>query len=261
MTDQVEQTRMLAERAMYLSTRLPLKSGFIADVWLSQIAANPAVGGLLDDADAFAGASERLASVAEQLPVQLAEERNETIRQLAREIALQREQALNQLLDGIALERERTIEQFVAEEQRLKGLITELHQTLVAGNELALSVGVLVEALKPGPPDNTTPAAHREPAKPFDIDDYRHALVEAGATIRDLNSLLGSTQQLLDSHGASELLPQLATAIDKAGDESRAIADHLFLRSLLLIVIALTGYVIARLVHEWLALRLVRRSQ
>ena len=261
MTDQVEQTRMLAERAMYLSTRLPLKSGFIADVWLSQIAANPAVGGLLDDANAFAGASERLASVAEQLPVQLAEERNETIRQLAREIALQREQALNQLLDGIALERERTIEQFVAEEQRLKGLITELHQTLVAGNELALSVGVLVEALKPGPPDNTTPAAHREPAKPFDIDDYRHALVEAGATIRDLNSLLGSTQQLLDSHGASELLPQLATAIDKAGGESRAIADHLFLRSLLLIVIALTGYVIARLVHEWLALRLVRRSQ
>ena len=93
-------------------------------------------------------------------------------------------------------------------------MITELHQTLAAGNELALSVGVLVEALKPGPPDNTTPAAHREPAKPFDIDDYRHA-----------------------------------------------IADHLFLRSLLLIVIALTGYVIARLVHEWLALRLVRRSQ
>ena len=113
-----------------------------------------------------------------------------------------------------------------------------------------------------GPPDQgTAQARSQEPPKPFDIDDYRHTLVEARATIRDLNSLLGATQQLLDSHGAAELLPQLATAIDKAGDESRAIADHLFLRSLLVIAIALTGYVIARLVLEWFALRLVRRTQ
>ena len=261
MTDQVEQTRMLAERAMYLSTRLPPKSGFFADVWLSQIAANPNVRGLLDDAHAFAVASEQLTSAAGQLPLQLAEERKETIQQLAREAAALRKETMVQLFDGIALERERTIEQFAAEEQRLSGLLTELHQTLVAGNELALSVGALVEALEPVPPDEGTPVAQREPPKPFDIDDYRHTLVEAGATIRDLDSLVGSTQQLLDSHGASELLPQLATAIDTAAAESRAVADHLFLRSLLLIVIALTGYIIAKLVHEWLALRLVRRSQ
>ena len=54
MTEQVEQTRMLAERGMYLSTRIPLMSGYFADVWLSQLAANPAVRGLLDDAHAFA---------------------------------------------------------------------------------------------------------------------------------------------------------------------------------------------------------------
>jgi len=260
-TEEVEQTRMLAERALYLSTRLSLMSGFFADVWLSQITANPDVRGLLNDMHSFAVASEKLTSTAEQLPLQLADERNETILQLTREAAALREQTMGQLFDGIALERERTIEQFAAEEQRLKGLLTELQQTLVAGNELALTVGDLVEALAPGSPDKGTPVAQREPAKPFDIDDYRHTLVEAGATIRDLNSLLGSTQQFLDSHGASELMPQLATAIDKAGDESRALADHLFLRSLLLIVIALTGYVIARLLHEWLALRLVRRSQ
>jgi len=261
MTEEVEQTRMLAERGMYLSTRLPLMSGFFADVWLSQLAANPAVRGLLDDAHGIAGATERLTWAAEQLPVQLAEERNETILQLTREAATLRNQTMNQLFDSIALERERTMEQFAAEEQRLRGLLTDLRQTLAAGNDLTVSVGGLVEAFRPGPPDEGTPVARRKPPRPFDIDDYRHALVEARTTIRDLNSLLGSTQQLLDSHGASELLPQLATAIDKAGNESRAVADHLFLRSLLVIVIALTGYVIARLVHEWLALRLVRRAQ
>ena len=167
---------------------------------------------------------------------------------------------MNRLFDGIAVERERTIEQFVAEEQRLGGVLTEFRQTLAEGNELVLSIGDLLEAFDTAD-QGTAQAQSREPPKPFDIDDYRHTLVEAGATIRDLNSLLGSTQQLLDSHGASELLPQLATAIDKAGDESRSVADHLFLRSLLVILIALTGYVIARLVHEWLAVRLVRRSK
>jgi len=259
-TEQVEQTRMLAERGMYLSTRIPLMSGFFADVWLSQLAANPAARGLLDDAHAFAGASERLTSVAEQFPVQLAEERKETILQLIREASTLRDQTMNRLFDGIAVERERTIEQFVAEEQRLGGVLTELRQALAEGNELVLSIGDLLEAFDTAD-QGTAQAQSREPPKPFDIDDYRHTLVEAGATIRDLNSLLGSTQQLLDSHGASELLPQLATAIDKAGDESRSVADHLFLRSLLVILIALTGYVIARLVHEWLAVRLVRRSQ
>jgi hypothetical protein len=234
---------MLAERGMYLSTRIPLMSGYFADVWLSQLAANPNVRVLLDDAHALVGASERLTTVAEQLPVQLAEERNE---------------AISQLFDGIAVEREKTIEQFAAEEQRLSGVLTELRQTLAAGNELVLAVGDLVETLDTGPPDESTTQA---PPVPFDIVDYRHTLVEAGETIRDLNSLLGSTQELLDSHGASELLPQLATAIDEVGAQGRSVSDHLFLRVFLLIVVALVGYVIARLVHEWLALRLVRRSQ
>ena len=70
--------------------------------------------------------------------MQLAEERNETILQLTREAATLRDQTMNQLFDGIALERERTIEQFAAEEQRLSGVLTELRQTLAAGNELVL---------------------------------------------------------------------------------------------------------------------------
>ena len=253
MTDQVAQTRMLAERGMYLSTRIPLMSGYFADIWLSQFAANPAARGLLDDVDAFAGASERMASVAEQLPVQLAKERSEAILQVTRELTTLRDQTMDQLFDGIALEREKTIEQFAAEEQRLSGVLTELRLTLTAGNELVLAVGDLMETLDSGPPD--------ENPIPFDIVDYRTTLVEAGETIRDLNGLLVSTQQLLDSNGASELLPQLSTAIDEAGSQGRSVSDHFFLRSLLLIVVALAGYVIAKLVHEWLAVRLVRRSQ
>ena len=67
-TDQVEQTRLLAERAMYLSTRLPLLTGGFADIWVSRLSFNPAVEELRKDMHTFAVVSDRLATVAEQLP-------------------------------------------------------------------------------------------------------------------------------------------------------------------------------------------------
>ena len=67
-SDQVEQTRIMAERAMYLSTRLPLLSGGFADIWVSRLSNNPSVEELRGDLHTFALVSERLADVAEQLP-------------------------------------------------------------------------------------------------------------------------------------------------------------------------------------------------
>lgn len=257
-TEQVEQTRMLAERGMYLSTRLPLLGGFFADIWLSRISFNPAVQDLLGDVHTFADVSERLATVAEQLPAQITEERNETIRQLALEFAEERAQTVDHVFEGIAAERKSAMEQLAAEEERLSGIFTELRQTLSAGNDLTLSVGALMDKLDLGPPADGTPAAQPvEPAKPFDIDDYRKTLVEAGATIRDLDNLVGTTHQLVDSRGADKLVPQLVASIDEVSKETRKIINHLFLLAALLIVIALAGYVIARLAYRWLAVRML----
>jgi len=70
-TDQVEQTRIMAERAMYLSTRLPLLTGGFADIWVSRLSFNPAVEDLREDVRTFALVSDRLATVAEQLSEQI----------------------------------------------------------------------------------------------------------------------------------------------------------------------------------------------
>ena len=53
-TEQVEQTRMLAERGVYLSSRLPLLGGGFADIWLSRLSMNPALEGVLEDMHTFA---------------------------------------------------------------------------------------------------------------------------------------------------------------------------------------------------------------
>jgi hypothetical protein len=148
-SDQVEQTRIMAERAMYLSTRLPLLSGGFADVWLSRLSKNPAVEDLRADLHTFAIVSDRLATVAEKLPEQAASERNETVRQVAEEAATFRYEAIEHLFEGIAEEREATLRQLIAEEERLGGVLTELRHTLTEANTLALSVDTLAQRVGP----------------------------------------------------------------------------------------------------------------
>jgi hypothetical protein len=48
-TQQVEETRMLAERGIFLATRLPLQMGNFAEVWMSQLLISPETNKILAD--------------------------------------------------------------------------------------------------------------------------------------------------------------------------------------------------------------------
>lgn len=254
-TDQVEQTRMLAERGMYLSTRLPLLGGGFADIWLSRLSTNPAVDGVIQDIDTFAEVSERLAVVAEQLPQQITTERTETILQLADEFKAERKETVDHVFVNIAKERQLIIDQLVAEEQRLTGVLAELRTTIEAGNQLTLSVDALAERLDLGGEDERQTREPVEPAEPFDIEDYRQTLIQATTAIHDLNDLVGSTHRLIDSDGAGRLVPQVATAIDDVGTMGEAMIDRVFARAVLFLILALVGFIAARLAYRWLETR------
>lgn len=254
-TDQVEQTRMLAERGMYLSTRLPLLGGGFADIWLSRLSFNPAVEDVLGDVRTFAEVSGRLAVAAEQLPVQITKERSETILQLADEFAAERKETVDHVFANIAKERQMIVDQLVAEEQRLTGVLAELRTTIEAGNELTLSVDALAERLDLGGEEDELSGTPGEPAKPFDIEDYRQTLIQATTAIQDLDKLVGSTHRLVDSDGADKLIPQVATAIDDVGTMGQDMIDRVFSRAILFLVLALVGFVLARLAYRWLEVR------
>ena len=175
------------------------------------------------------------------------------------EVAAVRADTVDHVFESFAAERSSTIEQFAAEEAKMRGVLTDLRQTLVAANDLTVSADTLVAKLDLGAPAGDGPAA--EPAKPFDIDDYRATLVEASAAIRELDTLLGSAQRLLDSPGGSQLLPQLLGSIDDVGDKSMKIADRVFLLAALLIVITLAGFVMARIAYRWAVTRMDRSPQ
>jgi hypothetical protein len=255
-TDQVEQTRLMAERAMYLSSRLPLLSGGFADVWMMRLSKNPAVEDLRTDLRTFAVVSERLAAVAEQLPEQISNERNETVLQLAKEVTTLRHEAIEHLLDRLAEERNATLEQLIAEEERLGGVLTELRSTLTEANTLTHSVDALAERVGVG-----APPPSGEPAEPFDIEDYRQTIVEARSVVEELTVLVASATERLNSPGADRLVPSLVEAINEAGETSEDLVDHSFLRAALLILFALVGYVLARLGSRWLDGRVFAKEE
>jgi hypothetical protein len=63
-TQEVEETRMLAERGLFLGTRLPLLTGNFAEVWMSQVLVSPEAQKILADVHTFSTVSERMANVA-----------------------------------------------------------------------------------------------------------------------------------------------------------------------------------------------------
>jgi len=248
-SDQVEQTRIMAERAMYLTTRLPLLSGGFADVWLSRLSKNPAVEDLRADLHTFAIVSDRLAIVAEQLPEQITSERTEAIEQVMRETDTLRYDAIEHLMKGIAEERQEILRQFIEEEEQLGGLLTELRHTLTEANTLTGSVDLLAQRFEIGVPTD-------EQTEPFVIEDYRKTIVESGAVVEKLNGLVHTTNELLNSPGADRLVPSLVEAINQAGETSEKLVDHSMIRGAFLIVFFLVGLVIARLCSKWLELRI-----
>jgi hypothetical protein len=266
-TQQVEETRMLAERGIFLGTRMPLLTGNFAEVWMSQMIVNPEAQKVLADVHTFSKVSQRLANVAEQLPEQLMKDlsklRWQTVNQIMKEInkwsdatldnvmakvAVEREAFINQFMNRLIGEQKIALEALLTEEQRVTGLVTELRKAIEGANNLLLTADTLTEKFNVG-----EPSADPKDSKPFDIKEYQD-------TIAEVTTLVESTNRLVTSVGLEELLPQLIDAIDRVESESEELIDHSFRQAIFLILIAMGAYVIARLIYNYLNKKLINPS-
>jgi hypothetical protein len=108
-SETVEEMRLLAERGMYLATRIPLLSGLFGDLWLTRIMNNPNLQKALTDVSQLSQGTAGLAAIAENLPDQIATEREATIKQLAGEISAARKAAMADVLAEVQRIEERLI--------------------------------------------------------------------------------------------------------------------------------------------------------
>ena len=266
-TQQVEETRMLAERGIFLGTRLPLLTGNFAEVWMSQLLVSPETNKILADVHTFSTVSERLAKVAEQLPDKVMKDvsklQKQTVNQVMKGVDEWSEKTLNDVFARVAIERGAFISQFMdrligeqknaleaimIEEQQATQLVTELRKAIEAGNSLMLTVNTLSEKFKVG-----EPSAEPKDSKPFDIKDYQD-------TIAEVTTLVESTNRLAGTVGLEELFSQLVKAVDRVESEGEEIIDHSFRQGVLFILIAMAAYVIARLIYNFLNKKLINPS-
>jgi hypothetical protein len=102
--------RLLAERGMYLATRMPQLWGMFGDLWLTNILTGPDMKKILTDLSGLSQGTSGLAAIAEKLPDQIATERETTIKQMMSAVSTERKAAIK----DITTEREATIKQVMS---------------------------------------------------------------------------------------------------------------------------------------------------
>jgi hypothetical protein len=130
-SETVEEMRLLAERGMYLATRMPQLWGMFGELWLSNILDSPDIKKTLTDLSQLSQGTAGLAAIAEKLPDQIATEREATIKQMMsavsterkaaiRDITTEREATIKQVMSAISAERKAAIADFLVEYRRIE---------------------------------------------------------------------------------------------------------------------------------------------
>ncbi len=263
-TQQVEETRMLAERGIFLGTRLPLMTGNFAEVWMSQLLVNPETSKILADIHTFSKVSERMAKVAEEMPDKVIKDvsklqnqiinqtmanmdkwTNVTLDKVMEEVAIERAAFIDQFMNRLWGEKRNALEALLTEERRVTDLVKELRKAIEGGNNLLLTASDLTEKLNIGQPSSPD-----KDSKTFDIKEYQD-------TIGEVTTLVETTNQLVGTVGLEKILPELVKAIDQVGNEGEQIIDRSFRQGVLFILIAMGAYIIARLIYNFLNRKLI----
>ena len=225
---EVQQSRILAERAFYFAKRWPQLLEMHTRLLTLQLASQPVPRRALDDVHRVSLAAESVARTAEGLPGLVDREREAAIRQF--------------------------MEALSAQEARARALAAEIRRTLDAGSGAANATRQAVEALeafvalvnKPSPPGST-------PGRPFDVTEYGRALAELSEAATRLEALFRQVDK--DAPRAAALLGDAGRELSARGT---ALVDHAF-RRLLQLGLALVGAaLLAALAYRWAARRMAR---
>ena len=117
-TEQVEEVRLLAERGIYLATRLPQFWVAFGELGLSRLFENPQMKEALANFTLLSQVSNRLTTAAEELSDQISEERKTAISQTLEAITRERQMVIDQLLKAISNERQAAVDDILTRAEK-----------------------------------------------------------------------------------------------------------------------------------------------
>ena len=207
---EISQTRLFAERAMYLSQRMPRiirMEGELAGYRLMQ---STEVKILLADVDSVSQSVDRVSRIAEDLP------------------------------GVIRSEREAVLASIDEQTPELTRLVEEAHGTMEASEEAMAATTDLVESVdrfleRLGVYDKAEEPAPESvdsaPGEPFRIQDYTEAAAQLSLTAEQLNILVTNLDQAI----ASATSQEVSAALESTVSQGRGLVDHAFWRMILLV--------------------------
>jgi hypothetical protein len=237
-TEAVDEVRLLSERLIFFMKALLPLTRFQAEATVSGILAEPAIEQTFSDIDRLTRSTERYAAVLERLPA----ERDETLTKVSRLIAMERKNFLDEI---------------VPHEDRLQGVLTNLRETLVEANKLVVSVDSLAVRYVPAQDQSRNSTLAVAEQKPFDIKDYQQTVSGVTESVRETQKLVLALDQILNSPGWKERLPDLLSTIDRAGKQGENLVEFsiyrvaifmlVFILVLFLLTFILVRYLLARI--------------
>ena len=227
-TRELANTRLFAERGLFLARHMPTLVRWESELLLIQTAEMPQMETLLANTTQLSQSADRFSQTAEQLPGLISDERQQIV------------QALDTHLPG------------------LNSLATQTGKALDAGKQMSnASTGTLksfqdvLRQLEASPSDPN--------AEPFRINDYTAAAAQINATAQDLVKLLQTFDQTLASGNLDGLSTRLDALTRQAQASGKELVDYTFRQILflgLILIGSACGMVLASSVVFW---RLKRR--
>ncbi len=228
-TRELAQTRLMAERALYLGQRMPRLIGWQMELFTLKAASVPEIQQLIAHSSQLAASGDRLSHVVEETPAFLRSERENIVAALK------------------------------SQEQGLTALSKELGRTLAEGTKMAGSTDAalktfhgVVARLDSGP---------SEPAsEPFRIRDYAETAVEIARMAQGLTELLNALQPNLDPASFARLSAQADAIAERTERRAQDVVDYAFRKGLLFVALSAAILIAAGLVFRFADAKIRRRT-
>lgn len=238
-TQKVEDVRLLAERGIYLATRMLLIAGPVGEAWLTTWLRQPDLTRLRRDVSQVSASVERTVLQVEQLPTHVRQERQAAIRQLMDRV----DAALNLLMDRVSHERQQLMVDLASQEEGGRGVLTGIQQMLVAGTAFATSAQGAVQALDDftSRMDARLIAAGKQPA---DVTDVRGLMVDVSSSAQHLGRLVVELDAFLRSPAWEQHLAQLIQVLNRVEAEGEGIIAFTLKQAFVYGLLLLLGFLI-----------------
>jgi hypothetical protein len=228
-TRELAQTRLFAERALYLGQRMPQLIGWQMELFTLKTASIPELRQLVVNSTELAASGDRLSRVVEETPALLSSEREKILGSLK------------------------------SQERGLTTLSKELGQTLVQGTKMAESTDMalktfhgVVAQFETGPSEPSS--------ETFRIQDYAETAVKISHMAQRLTELLTALQPNLNPQSFARLSAQTDAIAERTQRRGQEVVDYAFRKALLFVALSAAIIVAAGLTFRFAGSKIGRPS-